>query len=152
MNSRAAEDPPPGRRISLTPTPRTMRDGLAEHPWVVDVVAEGDLIAPSILWLMAEILSSFVTCGMSAAQAADAYRLVWQFTVGDLIVQRGLKRMAARGRPPFVIEVLAQVDPGELPTLAEVAGHWASARRRDSYDSGITALVDGLLASARASG
>ncbi len=127
---------------------RAMRDGLAQHPWVVDVLSGGELIAPSILWLMEEIVAGFVACGLSPAQAADGYRAVWQFTVGELIIRRGLDRVAASGRRPFVLEVLTSVDPARLPTLAALAEHWAPARGRDSYEIGIGALVDGLLAGA----
>lgn len=126
---------------------RAMRDGLAEHPWVVDVLADGDLIAPSILWLVEEIVAGFIACGLTHAAAADGYRAVWQFTVGELIVRRGLDRVAARGRPPFVLEVLRGVDPAEHPALAAVSGQWAAARERDSYDTGLQALVAGLLES-----
>ncbi len=132
-------------RARLYKACRAMRDGLAEHPWVVDVLAGGDLIAPSILWLMEEIVAGFVACGLSHAQAADGYRAVWQFTVGELIVRRGLDRVAALDRPPYVLEVLLSVDPRELPTLAALADHWAPARQRDSYDVGLAALIAGLL-------
>lgn len=128
---------------------RTMRDGLAQNPWIVDVLAGGELIAPSILWLMEEIVAGFVACGLTPAQAADGYRAVWQFTVGELIIRRGLDRVAASGRRPFVIDVLTGVDPGELPTLAALKEHWMPARERDSYDIGLGALIDGLLAAAR---
>jgi hypothetical protein len=94
---------------------------------------------------MEEIVAGFVACGLSHAQAADAYRAVWQFTVGELMVRRGLDRMATLDRPPFVVEVLTSVDPDELPTLAALVKHWAPARARDSYEPGLTALVDGLL-------
>jgi AcrR family transcriptional regulator len=127
---------------------RTMRDGLAQHPWIVDVLAGGDLIAPSILWLMEEIVAGFVASGLSHTEAADAYRAVWQFTVGELIIRRGLDRVAELGRPPYVLGVLTTVDPEQLPTLAAISGHWAKARATDSYDLGIGALIDGLLASA----
>jgi AcrR family transcriptional regulator len=127
---------------------RVMRDGLAEHPWIIDVLAAGDLIAPSILWLMEEIVAGFVAAGLTHAEAAGAYRAVWQFTVGDLTVRRGLDRLATLGRPPYVLEVLTGVDPDELPTLAALAGHWASARATDTYDVGLRALLDGLLAPA----
>jgi AcrR family transcriptional regulator len=124
---------------------RLMRDGLAEHPWIVDVLAAGDLIAPSILWVMEEIVAGFVACGLDHAAAADGYRAVWQFTVGELMIHRGLDRMRALGRPPYVLGVLTSVDPAELPTLAALAPYWASAREHDSYDVGLRALVDGLL-------
>jgi AcrR family transcriptional regulator len=136
---------PPEPHARLLAACRTMRDGLAEHPWIVDVLAEGDLIAPSILWLVEEIVAGFIACGLSHAAAADGYRAVWQFTVGELIVRRGLDRMAASGRPPFVLEVLTGVDPAEHPALAAVSDQWMAARARDSYDIGLTALVAGLL-------
>ena len=133
-------------RARLRAACRAMRDGLHEHPWIVEVLAAGDLIAPSILWLLEDIVAAFVACGLSPAQAADGYRAVWQFTVGELTVRRGLDRMAALQRPPFVITVLTTVDPDEYPTLAALADQWASARSRDSYEPGLTALLDGLLA------
>jgi AcrR family transcriptional regulator len=137
---------PPQPRARLQRACRAMRDGLAEHSWVVDVLAGGDLIAPSILWLMEEIVAGFVACGLSHAQAADGYRAVWQFTVGELMVRRGLDRTAALGRPPFVLGVLTSVDPRKLPTLAALAPYWAPARGKDSFDIGLTALLDGLIA------
>jgi AcrR family transcriptional regulator len=136
-------DAEPRRRLQQAC--RAMRDGLAQHAWVVDVLAGGDLIAPSILWLMEEIVAGFVACGLSYAQAADGYRAVWQFTVGELIVRRGLDRMAGQQRRPFVLEVLTSVDPSTFPALAAAAPEWAAARARDSFEVGIEALLNGLL-------
>jgi AcrR family transcriptional regulator len=146
----AAELPRP--RFSADPRERChqacrfMHDGLARYGWVVDVLAQGDLIAPEILWLMEEIVAGLLACGLSEAEAADGYRAIWQFTVGELIIRRGLERTAALGRPPFVIGVLTAVDPQKLPALASLAPYWAPARDRDAYDVGLTALLDGLLA------
>ncbi len=149
LDQLAAEVPRPrlprAPRMRLQRACRTMRDGLAQHPWVVDVLAQGDLIAPAILWLVEEIVAGFVACGLSEAEAADGYRAVWQFTVGELIIQRGLARTAASGRTPFVLEVLTNIDPAKLPTLAALSPHWAPARGKDSYDIGLTALLDGLI-------
>ncbi len=146
----AAELPPPvlpgEPRARLHAACRTMRDGLAEHQWIVDVLAGGDLIAPSILWLMEEILAGFIACGLTPVAATRAYRAVWQFTVGELMIRRGLDQVATLGRAPFVVEVLTHVDPEELPTLAAVAPLWASARAEDSYDAGLRAILAGLLA------
>ena len=132
-------------RARLLRACRLMRDGLAQHPWIVDVLAAGDLIAPSILWLIEEIVAGFVACGLSHTQAADAYRSVWMFMVGELTVHRGLDRTARLQREPYVLKVLASVDPHSLPTLAALAPYWASARQRDSFDAGIQAFVEGLL-------
>jgi AcrR family transcriptional regulator len=137
---------PQAPRARLETACLAMRDGLAEHPWVVEVLAQGDLIAPSILWLIEEIVGGFLACGLTREQAADAYRAVWQFTVGELLIRRGLQRMAALGRPPYVLTVLTGVDPDERPALAAVADQWASAREKDSYGIGLSALLDGLIA------
>jgi AcrR family transcriptional regulator len=149
LDKLAAELPrprlPSAPRARLREACRAMRDGLALHPWVVDVLAAGDLIAPSILWLIEEIVAGFVACGLSYAQAAEAYRAVWQFTVGELIVRRGLDRMAALKRPPYVLQVLTSVDPRTLPTLAALAPHWAAGRKANTYATGLEALLDGLL-------
>lgn len=135
---------PPEPRQRVLAASRHLRDGLAQHPWIVDVLAGGDLIAPSILWLMEEIVAGFVAAGLSSARAADGYRVIWQFTVGDLVVRRGVQRVAALGRPPFVLSVLQSADPARFPALASVAGEWAGARGRDTYEPGLRALVDGL--------
>ena len=132
-------------RTRLAQVSRAMHDGLAEHAWVVEVLAQGDLIAPSILWLVEEIVAGLMTCGLSTTEAADGYRAIWQFTVGELMIRQGVARTAALGRMPFVISVLTSVDPDELPALAAVSGEWAGARERDAYDIGLAALLDGLI-------
>jgi AcrR family transcriptional regulator len=124
---------------------RLMRDGIAQYPWIVDVLAGGDLIAPSILWLIEEIVAGLHACGLSHARSADGYRAIWQYTVGSLIVQRGIDEIAKLERPPYVVRVLTTVDPEQLPTLAALVPHWAGARERDSYELGLEPLIDGLL-------
>ncbi len=150
LDKLAAELPrprlPSEPRARLEAACRAMRDGLAQHSWVVDVLAEGDLIAPSILPLLEEIVAGFVACGLSHAEVADAYRAIWQFTVGELIVSRGLQRLAGLNRRPYVLDVLTSVDARMFPTLAALSPYWAPARGRDSYEAGLQALVEGLLA------
>lgn len=136
---------PADPRARLLAICRLMHDGLAEQPWVVGVLAKGDLIAPSILWMIEEILAAFVACGLSHDQAVAGYRTVWQFTVGELTIAKGLAELE---RPPFVLGVLEDVDAREHPTLAAVSGHWRRAREAHGYDDGLAALVDGLLAQA----
>ena len=125
---------------------RTIHDGLAQYPWVVDVLAQGDLIAPSILWALEEIVAGLIACGLDNDRAVDGYRVIWQYTVGSLIVQRGIDHVAGLGRPPYVLQVLTSVDPERLPALAQLAPHWAGARERNAYELGLEPLVDGLLA------
>ena len=150
LDQLAAELPRPPLRTDprerLRQACRAMHDGLAAHEWVVDVLAQGDLIAPSILWLVEEIVAALIACGRTKREAAEGYRAIWQYTVGELITQRGIRRTAALERVPFVVQVLRNVDPEQLPTLAGLAPYWAPARDRDSYDIGMSALVNGLVA------
>jgi AcrR family transcriptional regulator len=141
-------DPPSDPRERVLAACRTIHAGLLEYPWVIDVLAEGDLIAPSILWAMEEIVAGLLACGLDHARAVDGYRAIWQYTLGSLIVQRGLDRLADLPRPPYVMQVLTGVDPGEFPALAALAPHWAAARERDAFELGLAPLVDGLLARA----
>lgn len=129
-------------RARLLAVCRLMHDGLAAQPWVVGVLAKGDLIAPSILWMIEDILAALIACGLSEGEAVAGYRMVWQFTVGELMIARGLAELE---RPPFVLSVLEDVDAREYPTLAAVAEHWRRARKDQSYDDGLAALIDGLL-------
>lgn len=121
---------------------RLMRDALAQHSWVVAVLAKGDLIAPSVLWMIDEILAGLLACGLDEAQAVAGYRAIWQFTVGELVLAQGLAQL---DRPPFVLAVLEGVDARELPTLAAVASLWRSTRGSDAYDVGLAAMLNGLL-------
>lgn len=149
LDQLAAELPRPAfsrePRQRLYEACRAMYDGLATHEWVVDVLAQGDLIAPSILWLIEEIAAALIACGRTEREAAEGYRAIWHYTVGELITRRGIERVAALGRMPFVVRVLTEIDPEQLPTLAALAPYWAPARNRDSYDAGINALLDGLV-------
>jgi len=133
------EDP----RARLVALWRLLHDGLDRHPWVVEVLVKGHLIARSVLWVMEEILAAFVAAGLTHRQAVAAYRATWQFTVGVLTVRHGLARTAASGRPRLQVSVLTSADPRELPTLAAVASLWAAVG--EDYEDGLTALLDGLL-------
>jgi AcrR family transcriptional regulator len=125
---------------------RLLYDGLDRSPWVVEVLVKGHLMARSVLWVMEEILAAFVAAGLTHDEAAAAYRIAWQLTVGALTIRHGLARTAASGRPRFQLSLLEGVDPAALPTLGTVArsGYWS--RQLEDFDQGMAALLDGLLA------
>jgi len=124
-----------------------IRDGLMQHPWVVEILSAGDLMAPAVLWLMEAIVSGFVACGLSLEQAAAAYRMLWRFTVGDLVIRDATARRTRQlNRQPFQLAVLEGAPAHELPTLAAARQYWSSARARDTYAEDLRQLVDGLLA------
>jgi AcrR family transcriptional regulator len=125
---------------------RLLYDGLDQRPWVVEVLVKGHLMARSVLWVVEEILAAFVAAGLTHEEAAAAYRVAWQLTVGALTIRHSLARTAASGRPRFQLSLLEGVDPAALPTLGAVArsGYWS--RPLEDYEQGMAALLDGLLA------
>ena len=126
---------------------QVMHDGLVQHPWVVEILSAGDLMAPAVLWLMEEIVAGFVACGLSLEQAAAGYRMLWRFTVGDLVIRDATaRRTRALGRQPFLLSVLEGAPAHQLPALAAARQYWTEARSRDTYAEDLAELVDGLLA------
>lgn len=123
---------------------RSLYDGLDAHPWVVGVLARGDVVAPSVLGVVDDILGALLEAGLDARGAAAAYHAAWRYTVGVLTVRHA--GAAGARRPPQLEAAMAAVDPGRLPHLAALAGDLAAERDRDGYDTGLAALLDGLLA------
>ncbi len=121
----------------------TLYDSLAEHPWVVEVLARRRMMAPSVLGAIEQIHAALRAGGLSIEAAVRAYRLMWNFTLGSLLVRAGAtsegpsQQRALRGSP----------DPGRYPLLAEAAATWRVAHDRDPYQEDLGALIDGLLAS-----
>ncbi|MFI0263668.1 TetR/AcrR family transcriptional regulator [Streptomyces sp. NPDC017056] len=117
-------------------------DELAARPWIVDVLGRGDLLAPSILWLLEEIYAAWQACGLSLEQAATANRIVWNFLLG------GLAQHADRpgDRPPYQVSVPAEADSARYPTVAALRPYWLSPDRRERFADDLAVLVDALTA------
>jgi AcrR family transcriptional regulator len=150
LERRAAELPAP--KLPEDPRDRLIAlfvllfDGLSRSPWIVEVLAKGDLIAPSVLPVIDRILEAFVDAGLSPERAGRAYHVAWRYTVGELTVRHATARhFADLDRPPRLAKIIGEIDPAEMPTLAELRGELAIARGSLSYDDGIAAVIDGLL-------
>ena len=123
----------------------TIYDSLAEHPWVPEMLARRQMMAPSVLGAIEEIHAALGNAGLSIEAAVRAYRVMWNFTLGSLLVRAGSKSDAAsqqrrlRGAP----------DPARYPMLAAAAATWSAARGGDSYRDDLEVLIDALLADAR---
>src|SRR3954453_9232328 len=81
----------------------TIYDSLAEHSWVPEVLARRRLMAPSVLGAIEEIHAALRDAGLSITAAVRAYRLMWNFTLGSLLVAGGAgseapsRQLALRG-------------------------------------------------------
>lgn len=121
---------------------RTLYDGLAAHPWLPEVLARRRLMAPSVLWAVEEIHVAFCDAGLTLEQAVLAYRIVWQFTLGALLVRAGSSQQG----PSVQRAVRGAPDPERYPTLARAAGKWRAAHGQDTYLADLGALLDSVLA------
>ena len=123
----------------------TIYDSLAEHPWVPEVLARRRMMAPSVLGAIEEIHAALRDAGLSIEAAVCAYRLMWNFTLGSLLVRAG----ASSEGPSQQRELRAAPDPERYPMLAAAAAAWTAAHDRDTYREDLEALIDALLADAR---
>jgi AcrR family transcriptional regulator len=123
----------------------TIYDSLARHSWVPEVLARRRLMAPSVLGAIEEIHAALSNAGLSVEAAARAYRLMWNFTLGSLLVRAG----ATSERTSQQRELRGAPDPRRYPMLAAAAAAWTAMHDRDTYREDLGTLIDGLLAEAR---
>ncbi|MBD0670741.1 helix-turn-helix domain-containing protein [Streptomyces sp. CBMA156] len=120
---------------------------LAACPWIVEVLTGDDLMSAHSLWFVEQIVDGLIGCGLSPDRAVQGYRAIWYYTAGEILVRAtATRRRAADDRPTHRQQVFADLDPAHLPRLAGLADRWAPLTSGDTYQDGLRALVDGLLA------
>jgi AcrR family transcriptional regulator len=148
---------------------QTLYDGLAEHPWLPEVLARRRLMASSVLGAVEDIHAALVRAGMTLEQAIRGYRIMWEFTLGALLVRAGARAPSgpvsgpAGGpmggpvggpvsgptpAPSVQAKLRGAPDPARYPTLAASAPTWRAIEGRDTYPADLGTLLDGLLAGA----
>lgn len=132
---------PPDPRQRLLVLWRTLYQGLAEHPWLPEVLARRRLMAPSVLWAVEDIHVALCDAGLTLERAVVAYRVVWEFTLGALLVRAG----DSHDRPSVQQTLRGAPDPSRYPTLARAAARWRAAHGQDTYLSDLADLLDALL-------
>jgi AcrR family transcriptional regulator len=124
-----------------------IHEALAACPWIVEVLTADDLMSTSALWFVEQIVDGLVACGLTPERAVHGYRAIWYYTAGEIVVRTAAaRRRTGDDRPTHRERVFADLDPGELPRLAQVADQWAPLTAEDTYLDGLRAMVDGLLA------
>src|SRR3954453_19187630 len=119
----------------------TIYDSLAEHAWVPEVLARRRMMAPSGLGAIEEIHAALRDAGLSIEAAVRAYRLMWNLTLGSLLVRAG----ASSEEPSPQRGLRGSADPGRYPMLAAAAAAWTEADDRATYHEDLEALIDALL-------
>ncbi|MDL4774631.1 MULTISPECIES: TetR/AcrR family transcriptional regulator [Thermomonosporaceae] len=140
-------EPPAEPRERIVAVATALRDGLAGLPWIAEVLTADDLLSVSALWYSEHIVDAAVQAGLTLDRAVHAYRAIWYYTAGEIIIRASAaRRRADAGKPTYRERVFAEIDPEPFPRLASVAGRWAPLTAEDTYGDGLRALVDGLLA------
>lgn len=125
-----------------------MRQAVAGYPWIVEVLRADDLLSMRALWYPETIIDALVRAGLTPEDAADAYRIIWHYTAGEISARAAATRRREEDRPTYRSRVFANLDPAELPRLAALGDRWEELTARDTYDKGVRAIVHGLLRSA----
>jgi AcrR family transcriptional regulator len=120
---------------------RTLYDGLAEHPWLAEVLGRRRLMARSVLGAVEEIHVALCRAGLTLEEAVRAYRLMWLFTLGALLTRAGSERQG----PSVQQRLRGAPDPKRYPTLAAAASTWRTAHHGDTYMEDLEALLEALL-------
>ncbi|MER5359448.1 TetR/AcrR family transcriptional regulator [Streptomyces sp. NPDC002785] len=123
-----------------------MHGMLARIPWVLDILALGELTDKNALWMVEEIIDSALACGLSPARAVRAYRAVWSYVYGDLVFRRAAERRAEN--PPsrrYFPEMITEEDAAALPRLTEVAERWREYAADYEVADELDAIIEGLI-------
>ena len=133
----------PRERVIVTAL--ALHDSLVRVPWIVEVLTADDLFSHAALWYVERIVDGAVACGLTADQAVHAYRAIWYYTAGEIIIRRNAdRRRAGDDRPTYRDRAFAELDGSAYPRLGEVGGRWADLTARDTFEPGLRALVTGL--------
>jgi Tetracyclin repressor-like, C-terminal domain len=97
-----------------------------------------------VLDAIEEIHAALRDAGLSIEAAVRAYRLMWNFTLGSLLVRAG----ASSQGPGQQRQLRGAPDPERYPMLAAAAATWTAAHDRETYREDLGALIDALVTGA----
>ncbi|MFB6652439.1 TetR/AcrR family transcriptional regulator [Streptomyces microflavus] len=123
-----------------------MHDIIGRIPWVLDILALGELTDRNALWMVEEIIDCALACGLSPARSVRAYRTIWSYVYGDLVFRRAAARRAEQpSRREFFPEMITEKDTAELPRLTEVKEHWREYAADYETAAELDAIVEALI-------
>lgn len=126
-------------------------DALAAWPWATEVLTtDGFLsrVGDSALWIVETMVAGAIDAGCTPEQAVHAFRSIWYYTVGEILVRANSARRDTVFEHPDPA-LSSRVDPARQPRLAAIGDRWGPLAAQDTYPAGLRAFVDGLLAAAR---
>ncbi|MGC5361404.1 TetR/AcrR family transcriptional regulator [Streptomyces sp. DT24] len=123
-----------------------MHEVLGQVPWVLDILALGELTDKDALWMVEEIIDSAMACGLTPGRAVRLYRTIWHYVYGDLVFRRSAAHRAEH--PPqkrYFPEMITEEDAAALPRLTEIKDRWREYAADYSVADELDAIITGLL-------
>lgn len=124
-----------------------LRDGLATDAWVIDALSRGNLVAPGVYGLFEEMHNALLAAGLDIEHAVPAFRILCQFTVGDLLMRTRSPGVDMVDDAPAYLRQ-PERDPDRYPTLAIAGRLWDAERGKEHYRDDLVRLVEALVARA----
>ncbi|MEV0373860.1 TetR/AcrR family transcriptional regulator [Streptomyces sp. NPDC050636] len=124
-----------------------MHRAFVDNPWVVPVVARGELVGLSAVWMTEEIIGALIDSGLGREQAFWTHQTIWYYTAGQTLHTPPREPSQDTGeRAPHYPKVAAtEPSPTAFPHLAKVAGDSRQLEAQYSYRLGLTHILDGAL-------
>jgi AcrR family transcriptional regulator len=134
---------------------RRLRAVLESHPGIAALLKTRDPISPASLALAEAFLAPLHTAGLPGRQAALAFRLIYDYTLGFALAdptspaEQRLRDSAARQQ---LHAFLSSLPASSFPTLAAHGTHAWADDRDQRFTSGLDTLIRGLQAAQRSAG
>jgi AcrR family transcriptional regulator len=129
-----------------------LRAVLEDHPGIAALLKTRDPLSPASLALAEAFLAPLHTAGLPGRQAALAFRLIYDYTLGFALAgpaspaEQRLSDSAARRQ---VHAFLGSLPASSFPTLAAHGTHAWADNREERFTSGLGTLIRGLQAAHR---
>ncbi|WP_171163471.1 TetR/AcrR family transcriptional regulator [Streptomyces sp. I05A-00742] len=126
-----------------------MHRAFTEHPWVVPIVARGELVGMSAVWMTEEILGALTAYGLGREEAFWAHQTLWYYTAGHVLSTPPRAHPAAsggRGRTTrHYPETATRETESAYPHLGSYAHDSRELEARYDYELGVRHILDGVL-------
>ncbi|MFJ2767097.1 TetR/AcrR family transcriptional regulator [Streptomyces sp. NPDC087300] len=133
-------------RERLVVSSQLLYDTLSDCPFLGEILTSENLMTASNLWIIETLVESAVQCGFELAEAVHIYRIIWDYTAGELLIRyAGERRLAQLDQPPYRERVFAEMDSRTHPRLHSLADRWTGLTARQTHREGLEALVEGFL-------
>ncbi|MEU6986134.1 TetR/AcrR family transcriptional regulator C-terminal domain-containing protein [Streptomyces sp. NPDC046324] len=139
------EELPREPRERLLAGARSLHEMLADCPWAVDALTPDDRVSTPTRRIVESMIDAAVACGLSHEKALYAYRVIWYYTLGELLVRFSRERARRQGGSTPWERAVLSLDPDAYPLLAGLGGQLTERAGTGHYQRGLEAVVDGLL-------